>query len=80
MEGTLPTNSGSGGGSGDEGGSGMIMILGGVFVLLVGGAGAFYFLRKSGDSDETLDPFGGDVPPAPPAPEPSISPKKLSSS
>ena len=76
VEGTLPTSSGSGGGSGDEGGSGMIMVLGGAFALLVGSAGAFYFLRKSGDSDETLDPFGGDVPPTPPVPEqpPAMAP------
>ena len=66
VEGTLPTSSGGGSSSDDGGGSGMIMILGGVFVLLVGGAGAFYFLRKSGDVELASDPFGSDAPPAPP--------------
>ena len=51
----------------------MIMILGGVFVLLVGGAGAFYFLRKSGDAEDTLDSFGGGVPPVPEQP-PAMAP------
>ena len=73
VEGTLPTSSGGGGSSEDGGGTGMIMILGGVFVLLVGGAGAFYFLRKSGDSDEALDPFGSDTPPVPEQP-PAMAP------
>ena len=72
VEGTLPTSSG-GSGSDDDGGSGMIMILGGVFVLLVGGAGAFYFLRKSGDAEDTLDSFGGVAPPAPEQP-PAMAP------
>ena len=51
----------------------MVMVLGGVFVLLVGGAGGFYFLRKSGDSDEALDPFGNDAPPVPEQP-PAMAP------
>ena len=72
VEGTLPTSSG-GSGSGEDGGSGMIMILGGVFVLLVGGAGAFYFLRKSGDAEDTLDSLGGGVPPVPEQP-PAMAP------
>ena len=72
VEGTLPTSSG-GSDSDEDGGSGMIMILGGVFVLLVGGAGAFYFLRKSGDAEDTLDSFGGGVPPAPEQP-PAMAP------
>ena len=76
VEGTLPTSSGGGSSSDDGGGSGMIMILGGVFVLLVGGAGAFYFLRKSGDVELASDPFGSDAPPAPPVPEqpPAMAP------
>ena len=72
VEGTLPTSSG-GSGSDEDGDSGMIMILGGVFVLLVGGAGAFYFLRKSGDAEDTLDSFGGGVPPVPEQP-PAMAP------
>jgi len=77
VEGTLPTSSGGGSGSEDGEGSGIIMILGGAFVLLVGGAGAFYFLRKTGDSDEASDPFGNDSPPAmtpPPAAPPAMTP------
>jgi len=77
VEGTLPTSSGGGSNSDDGGGTGMIMILGGVFALLVGGAGAFYFLRKSGDVEGTSDPFGSDVPPPmapPPAAPPAMAP------
>lgn len=73
VEGTLPTSSGSGGSSDSSESNGMVMILGGVFVLLVGGAGAFYFLRRSGDAEDALDALSGDVPPLPEQP-PAMAP------
>ena len=57
------------GGSDDSEGSevsGTILLGGGVFALLVGGAGAFYFLRRSGDLVE--DSFGNQGPPVPEQP------------
>ena len=60
VEGTLQTSGGSGGNSNGDEGIGVIMIGGIAFAVVAGGAGAFYFLRRSGSTDEALDPFSND--------------------
>ena len=74
VEGQVQTNPGGSGSSNDEGSSGNIMIpLAVVSVVLVAGSGIFYFMRRTGDGEEALDPFSNSPPPIPEQP-PAMAP------
>ena len=72
VEGQVQTNPG-GDSSGDESSGNIMIPLAVVSVILVGGSGIFYFMRRSGGTEEALDPFSNSPPPVPEQP-PAMAP------